>query len=116
MIARRTQPHLTRFGLLLLPAAIAACATPPKPRELEAYELLRSASNVQEASKKSPDLVAGAEKMADRSREEWQSNDLEEARRDAIMANIKLKTALALMEQEQLKTKIQTLSAQQAKA
>ena len=96
--------------------AIAACATPPKPRELEAYELLRSASNVQEANKKSPDLVAGAEKLADRSREEWQSNDMEEARRDAIMANIKLKTALALMEQEQLKAKIQTLSAEQAKA
>jgi outer membrane protein OmpA-like peptidoglycan-associated protein len=54
--------------------------------------------------------------MADRSREEWQSNDMEESRRDAIMANIKLKTALALMEQEQLKAKIQTLSAEQAKA
>jgi len=109
-------PRLARFGALLLPVAIAACATPPKPRELEAYDLLRSANNVQEANKKSPDLVAGAEKLAERSREEWQSNDLAEARRDAIMANIKLKTALALMEQEQLKTKIQTLSAQQAKA
>jgi outer membrane protein OmpA-like peptidoglycan-associated protein len=54
--------------------------------------------------------------MADRSREEWQSNDLEESRRDAIMANIRLKTALALLDQEQLKAKIQTLSAQQAKA
>jgi outer membrane protein OmpA-like peptidoglycan-associated protein len=32
------------------------------------------------------------------------------------MANIKLKTALALMDQEQLKAKIQTLSAEQAKA
>jgi outer membrane protein OmpA-like peptidoglycan-associated protein len=103
-------------GALLLAGAVAACATPPKPRELEAYELLRSANNVQEASKKSPDLVAGAEKLADRSREEWQSNDMEEARRDAIMANIKLKTALALMEQEQMKAKIQSLSSQQAKA
>jgi outer membrane protein OmpA-like peptidoglycan-associated protein len=116
MIARVMPPRLTRFGAVLLPVAIAACATPPKPRELEAYDLLRSASNLQEASKKSPDLVAGAEKLADRSRDEWQSNDMEEARRDAIMANIKLKTALALMEQEQLKAKIQNLSAQQAKA
>jgi outer membrane protein OmpA-like peptidoglycan-associated protein len=104
------------LGALLLAGTLAACATPPKPRELEAYELLRSANNIPEASKKSPDLVAGAEKLADRSREEWQSNDMEEARRDAIMANIKLKTALALMEQEQLKAKIQSLSAQQAKA
>jgi outer membrane protein OmpA-like peptidoglycan-associated protein len=95
---------------------VAACATPPKPRELEMYDLLRQSANLQEANKKSPDLVAAAEKLADRSREEWQSNDLEESRRDAIMANIKLKTALALMEQEQLKAKIQSLSADQAKA
>jgi len=116
--ARRTAP---RIAIGLLPAAavlstFAACATPPKPRELEAYDLMRKSANLQDASKRSPDLVAGAEKLADRSREEWQSNDLEESRRDAIMANIKLKTALALSEQEQLKAKIQTLSAQQAKA
>src|SRR5262245_16120056 len=106
----------TRIGALLLTALVAACATPPKPRDLEAYEQLRKGANLTDATKKSPDLVASAEKLADRSREEWQSNDLEESRRDAIMANIKLKTALALMEQEQLKAKIQSLSADQAKA
>ena len=107
---------LARLACAMLPALLAACATPPKPKELEAYELLRTANNLQEASKKSPDLVAGAEKLGDKAREEWQSNDLEDSRRDAIMANIKLKTALALLEQEQLKAKIQTLSADQAKA
>jgi outer membrane protein OmpA-like peptidoglycan-associated protein len=106
----------TRIAAIMLPSLLAACATPPKPKELADYELLRSANNLQEASKKSPDLVATAEKLADRSREEWQSSDMEESRRDAIMANIKLKTALALMEQEQYKAKIQTLSAEQAKA
>jgi len=116
MPARRISRCLTRLGAVLLPVAIAACATPPKPRELEAYDMLRKGNNISEASKRSPDLVAGAEKLADRSREEWESNDLEESRRDAIMANIKLKTALALLDQEQLKTKIQTLSAEQAKA
>src|SRR6185436_6452340 len=78
--------------------------------------LLRKNSNLTEAAKKSPDLVAGAEKNADKAREEWESNDLDDSRRDAIMANIKLKTALALMDQEQLKAKIQTLSAEQARA
>src|SRR5262245_42380739 len=111
-----TAHAMTRIGALLVSLMLAACATPPKPRELEAYEQLRKGANLTDATKKSPDLVAGAEKLADRSREEWQSNDLEESRRDAIMANIKLKTALALSEQEQLKTKIQTLSAEQAKA
>jgi outer membrane protein OmpA-like peptidoglycan-associated protein len=105
-----------RLACAVLPALLAACATPPKPKELEAYEMLRSGNNLQEANKKSPDLVASAEKLGEKSREEWQSNDLEDSRRDAIMANIKLKTALALMEQEQLKAKIQTLSADQAKA
>ena len=113
MNARAMAP---RLACALLPALLAACATPPKPKELEAYEMLRTGNNLQEVNKKSPDLVASAEKLGEKSREEWQSNDLEDSRRDAIMANIKLKTALALMEQEQLKTKIQTLSADQAKA
>ena len=78
--------------------------------------MLRKTNNLQEATKKSPDLVASAEKLGEKSREEWESNDLEDSRRDALMAHIKLKTALALMEQEQLKAKIQTLSAEQAKA
>jgi hypothetical protein len=101
-----TRALAPRLACALLPALLATCATPPKPKELEAYDLLRTANNLQEASKKSPDLVASAEKLGDRAREEWQSNDLEDSRRDAIMANIKLKTALALTEQEQLKVKI----------
>ena len=70
-----------------------------------------------EAAKKSPSLVAGVrEELGEKAREEWQSNDLEESRRDALMAHIKLKTALALLDQEQLKAKISTLSAEHAKA
>ena len=116
MSGRKTSWRVSLIAAAALPAALAACATPPKPRELEAYDLLHKSGNVTDASKQSPDLVAGAEKLADHSREEWQSNDLEESRRDAIMANIKLKTALALLEQEQMKAKIQKLSAEQAKA
>jgi len=111
--------RIAPVGALLVSAAFVStlgCATPPKPRELEAYDLLRKSNNITEAAKKSPDLVAGAEKNADKAREEWESNDLEDSRRDAIMANIKLKTALALLDQEQLKAKIQTLSAEYAKA
>jgi outer membrane protein OmpA-like peptidoglycan-associated protein len=100
----------------LLAASAAACATPPKPRELEAYDNLRRSSNVQEAGKKSPDLVAGAEKLGEKAHGEWQSNDLEDSRRDALMAQVKLKTALTLAEQDQLKAKIQTMSQEQAQA
>jgi outer membrane protein OmpA-like peptidoglycan-associated protein len=97
-------------------ALAAACATPPKPRELDNYEALRKNANIQEAAKKSPSLIAASEKLGERAREEWQSNDLEESRRDALMAHIKLKTALALLEQEQLKAKISAMSAEQAKS
>src|SRR5262249_11167000 len=55
----------SRVACVLLPAAFAACATPPKPPELQAYDLLRQTANLQEANKRSPDLVAGAEKLAD---------------------------------------------------
>src|SRR3954447_17479831 len=69
----RMTPGALRVPALLFAGAAlaAACATPPKPRELESYELLRKSNNIVDASKKSPDLVAGAEKSADKSREEW---------------------------------------------
>src|SRR5262249_33530346 len=92
------------------------CATPPKPRELEAYDALRRQQIYQDANKRSPDLVASAEKLGEKSTEEWKSNDLDDSRRDALMAQVKLKTAMALAEQDQLKAKIQTLSGQQAQA
>ena len=108
-----------RINLTLLMAAglcLGACATPPKPRELEMYEGLRKNPGVADAAKKSPDLVATADRLATKAGEEWQSNDLEESRRDALMAQIKLKTALAISEQDQMKARIQVLSGQQADA
>jgi outer membrane protein OmpA-like peptidoglycan-associated protein len=112
---------LLRAGVLAGAALVAGssllgCATPPKPRELDAYETLRKNPGVGDAAKKSPDLVASSDRLAGKSRDEWQSNDLEESRRDALMAQIKLKTALAIAEQDQLKARIQELSGQQADA
>jgi outer membrane protein OmpA-like peptidoglycan-associated protein len=101
---------------MLAAGAFAACATPPKPRELDSYEAIKRAGAVQEAAKRAPDLVATSDKLGSKAREEWESNDLEESRRDALMAQIKLKTALALLEQDQLKARIQSLSNQQAEA
>jgi outer membrane protein OmpA-like peptidoglycan-associated protein len=96
----------------------AACSTPPKPSELEALETMRRQhdADVKEASKKTPDLVAEADRRIQLAQDEWQSNDLEECRRDALMGQVKLKTALAVYEQDQLKNQIQTLATQRAKA
>lgn len=111
-----------RTHLLAAAAATAAlaigCATPPRPRELDGYDSLKrgAGASVQEAAKRSPDLVATSDKLGAKAAEEWESNDLEESRRDALMAQIKLKTALSMLEQDQLKGKIQSLSNEQAEA
>jgi outer membrane protein OmpA-like peptidoglycan-associated protein len=111
-----SNPSGGALAVLLAGALAAACATPPKPRELDAYEALRKGANLQEASKRAPDLVATSDRLGTKAREEWESSDLEESRRDALMAQIKLKTALALAEQDKLKTKIEKLSGEQAAA
>jgi outer membrane protein OmpA-like peptidoglycan-associated protein len=94
------------------------CATPPKPRELEALDNLRAANQAKlpEVTKRAPDLMAEADRRGNAAHDEWQSNDLDEARNNALMAQVKLKTAIALYDQDQLKSQIQTLSGQQAQA
>jgi len=103
------------FGLSAL-ALAGACATPPKPPELIGYETLRRDPAVPEATKRAPDLVAASDKLGAKATEEWSSNDLDESRRDALQAQIRLKTALALLEQERAKNRLQALAADQAKA
>ncbi len=106
------------LGATALLAVIAACATPPKPRELEAFETLRASNQAKlpEVAKRSPDLIAEADHRGSAAREEWQSNDLDESRNNALMAQVKLKTAIALYDQDQLKSQIETLSGQQSQA
>ncbi len=45
-----------------------------------------------------------------------ESNDLDESRANALLAQIKLKTAIALYDQDQLKAQIQSLSGQESHA
>jgi outer membrane protein OmpA-like peptidoglycan-associated protein len=115
-----TRGTVTRcaLGMTALLPIFAACATPPKPRELEALETLRATNQAKlpEVAKRSPDLIAEADRRGNAAHEEWQSNDLDESRNNALMAQVKLKTAIALYDQDQLKSQIQTLSGQQAQA
>ncbi|HEY6476008.1 MAG TPA: OmpA family protein [Polyangia bacterium] len=99
-------------------AAAAGCATPPKPSELQALETLRASNQAKlpEVSRRAPDLMAEADRRGAAAHDEWQSNDLPESRINALMAQVKLKTAIALYDQDQLKAQIQTLSGQQAQA
>ncbi len=113
MIAKSARVWL--FPLLLVGLG---CATPPKPRELEAFDNLRKINEgrLPDVAKRSPDLVAEADRRATAAREDWQSNDLEESRTNALLAQIKLKTALSVYDQDQLKAEIQSLSGQESKA
>jgi outer membrane protein OmpA-like peptidoglycan-associated protein len=97
---------IKRIGLISLVLA-GACSTAPKPRELEAFESIKSQQSMYQAAlKRAPQLVAEAEKYLAKSQEEWKSKDLEESRRDALFGQTKLKTSYALVEQDQAKARI----------
>ena len=91
--------------LLLAAILVGGCATPPKPNELDAFEKLKQSPNYQAAQRRAPELVAESERLFGKSNEEWQSNDLDLSRRDALMGSIKLKTAYALVEYDQSKAR-----------
>ena len=97
--------------LVVLPL-FAACAAPPKPSELEAFEKVKQSPNYQAAQRRAPDLVADSERLFSKSQEEWQDNDLENSRRDALMGSIKLKTALALVQYDQSKARADKANAE----
>ncbi len=109
MTISRRNPTIRRCAAALaLSGALAAfgCATPPKPPELEAFERLRAAPAAEEAAKRAPDLVKGADRFLAQSRKEWQGNDLDDARKAALLGQIKLKHAMAISEQENAKRRI----------
>ena len=89
----------------------AACASAPKPAELDSLEKLRTQSNLAAAQKRSPDLARDSDELYNKANEEWRSKDLEESRRDALMSSIKLKTAMALAEQDQARARTQRADA-----
>jgi outer membrane protein OmpA-like peptidoglycan-associated protein len=110
------RPAISARLLPLALAFVAACATPPKPNELDAFEKLKQSPNLDAARRRAPEMTADAERLLSKSQEEWQSNDLEESRRDALMGSIKLKTALALVEQDQSKARADKASQELGRA
>jgi outer membrane protein OmpA-like peptidoglycan-associated protein len=105
---------------LAAPPAIAlwlgACATPPKPTALVSYEDLKRDPTLEDTRKRFPDLVGSSDQYGDRATKEWQSNNIEDSTKAALLAEIKLKTALSRNAQEQAKARLAALAAEQAKA
>jgi outer membrane protein OmpA-like peptidoglycan-associated protein len=96
----------SRCSLALVVTFALGCATPPKPPELDAFEKLRADPSARDAAKRSPDLVNNADRWLARSRDEWESNDLDKSVNSALMGQIKLKQALAIVERERAKQRI----------
>ena len=62
---------------LLLITLMVACASAPKPAELESLEKLRTQGNLAMAQKRSPDLSRDSEQLYGKAHDEWQSKNLE---------------------------------------
>jgi outer membrane protein OmpA-like peptidoglycan-associated protein len=88
-------------GLLAL-----GCATPPKPRELDALEKLRSDPALPAAKKRAPDLCKKAEKQYAEATDKWQSNDLNESVNHALLGQIYYRHAYALADQDKANARI----------
>jgi len=95
---------------------LGACSTPPKPTALVSYEDLKRDPSMEDTRRRFPDLVGASDQYGDRATKEWQSNNLEDSTKAALLAEIKLKTALARDAQEQAKARLQALTTEQAKA
>lgn len=95
-----------RTIVLLVLAAAAGCATPPKLNEIVALEKLRQDPTLSDPDRKAFDLLAAADALLIQSLSEWDHRKLYEARRDALIGQIKLKTAVAIMQTEAVSRKI----------
>jgi len=82
------------------------CATPPKPRELDALEKLRADAQMPAARKKAPDLCKKADKALETSTSKWQSNDLNDSVNSALIGQIYYRHALALADQDRSNARI----------
>ena len=103
-----------RIGLLLASALVLlyGCAATQKPKELEALENLRSDSTLSDPDRKAFDLLAAADALLVQASRAWEHREVREARSDALMGQIKMKTALALLQAERSRERIAALDAE----
>ncbi len=103
-------------GLLIGVAVLSAlgCASTPKPRELVALEDLRTDPTLSDPDRRAFDLLAAADSLLVQASRAWEHRDAYAARRDALMGQIKMKTALALLQAERSREKLAALDAELA--
>ncbi len=95
-----------RSVVVLVVAGTIGCATPPKLNEIVALEKLRQDPTLSDPDRKAFDLLAAADALLIQSLAEWDHRDLYQARRDALIGQIKLKTAVAILQSEAASRKL----------
>jgi outer membrane protein OmpA-like peptidoglycan-associated protein len=90
------------------------CAATPKPKEIVALEDLRADPTLSDPDRRAFDLLAAADALLVQASRAWEHHDAYAARRDALMGQIKMKTALALMRAQRLGSKVAELDTELA--
>lgn len=85
--------------MILCTILLAGCASAPKPKELLDLEELRKAKSYASAQQAQPALVKESDEDYKKSVEAWDESELDLAKDWAILATIKLRTALAIIEE-----------------
>ena len=118
MLKRRSDGRLSGWcaSLILLGSAIAGCAARQRPKELVALEQLRSDPSLSESDRRAFDLLAAADDLMVRAEGEWERGNAQGARRDALIGQIKMKTALAILQVVHAQSRIAELDADLAVA
>ena len=105
-----------RIGLLAAVVTSSAlglgCATSPRLKEIVALEGLRADPQLSDPDRRAFDLLAAADVLLVQACRYWERGKDQLARRDALMGQIKLKTALALLQAERLQARSAELDAQ----
>jgi outer membrane protein OmpA-like peptidoglycan-associated protein len=98
----------------LLACAGFACASGPRPKELLALEHMRTDPTLSDTDRQAFDLLAAADALLLRSEIDWDHHDRAATRRDALMGQIKMKTALAMIQRQRAADRAAQLGAEQA--
>jgi outer membrane protein OmpA-like peptidoglycan-associated protein len=85
------------------------CAGRRLPPEIVSLQALRAEPSLSGAEKDAFYLLAAADDLLVRARREWDHHSDEMARRDAIMGQIKMKTALAILQAERAKARLASI-------
>lgn len=98
---------LSKLALVFL----VGCATPPKLSEIVALEKLRTDPTLSDPDRRAFDLLAASDALLVRSSGEWEHRKIQAAREDALMGQIKMKTAVAILQAEQAAGRVAELDA-----